>query len=133
MVKKKRSNFSQAVTRVVTAIPPGQVVSYGQVAAYLGVPRAARQVGWTLRQLEGVEMPWWRVVNNAGRVTIKGNRFQDANTQRDLLRQEGIVVNDDFTLDIDKYRFTADEMLLHKWGLPAEYLQMIWMKFKKGY
>ena len=51
-------------------IPYGRVVSYGQVAAYVGVPRGARQVGWTLRRLEDIDIPWWRVINNEGRISI---------------------------------------------------------------
>ncbi len=123
------TKFSQAVVNIVRQIPLGKVVSYGQVAAYVGVPRAARQVGWILRQLEGVDIPWWRVVNNAGRVTIKGNKYVDAHTQRGLLRGEGVGVRDDFSLDIDAYRFVADQDKLKEWGLPREYRDMIWQKF----
>jgi methylated-DNA-protein-cysteine methyltransferase-like protein len=59
-----------------------QVVSHGQVAAYIGTPRAARQVGWAMRSLEGTpSFPWWRVLNSAGRLTIKGNQFNTAQLQ----------------------------------------------------
>ena len=68
------SNFTQKVIEVVQSIPLGKVVSYGQVAVYIGVPRAARQVGWTLRGIEeSVSLPWWRVINNKGRISIEGN------------------------------------------------------------
>ncbi len=127
------SKFSQAVTRIVRDVPIGKVVSYGQVAAYVGIPRGARQVGWTLRRLEGVEMPWWRVVNNAGRVTIKGNLFNDANKQRELLRGEGIEVGEDYNLDMEKHRFVASEELMKKWGLGSEYVRMVGDKFRIGY
>lgn len=132
------TKFSQAVIKIVTDIPFGRVVSYGQVAAYVGVPRAARQVGWTLRRLDTLarsaymNVPWWRVVNNAGRVTIKGNKYVDAHTQRELLHQEGVTVDDDFNLDIDKYRFIAPMENLAAWGLPQQYREMIWQKFGRG-
>lgn len=97
--------FSKCVLQTVKQIPKSKVVSYGQIAAHIGNPRGARAVGWILRQNEMVDIPWWRVVNNAGRISIKGNIFHNAAMQRDLLRQEGIVVNEDFTLDIERYRF----------------------------
>lgn len=127
------SKFAQELMRAVRNIPWGKVASYGQVAAYLNVPRAARQVGWTLRRLEGVEMPWWRVVNNSGRVSIKGNVFNTPELQRRRLRGEGVVVAKDFSFDIEKYRFNPDEALMKKWGLRGEYLKMVHDKFRTGY
>ena len=90
-------------------MPPGKVVSYGQVAAYAGTPRAARQVGWAMRSLEGApDFPWWRVLNNAGRITIKGNQFATARMQKELLEAEGVQVGQDFTLDMSRYRYHSD-------------------------
>lgn len=103
---KRRSPFKNNVLRVVKAVPYGKVVSYGQVALYAGVARAARQVGWILNQNgEAGGVPWWRVVNNKGAITIKGNKYYDARIQRKLLISEGVEVNEDFGLDIEKYRF----------------------------
>jgi len=83
-------------------------MSYGQVALFLDVPNGAREVGWALSMSKDRDMiPWWRVVNNKGRVSIKG-RFS-ADEQRQLLRQEGVKVSEDFTFDIEKYRFFPDE------------------------
>jgi methylated-DNA-protein-cysteine methyltransferase related protein len=127
------SAFSEKVIQVVKSIPAGQVVSYGQVAAYVGVPRGARQVGWTLRQLGDLDIPWWRVVNNQGVISIKGNMYNDAITQRDHLLQEGVIVDANFTLDIKKYRYIASEQSLKIYGLDKYYVQMIWDKFRQGY
>jgi methylated-DNA-protein-cysteine methyltransferase-like protein len=128
-----RSKFTMAVVRMVQAIPAGRVVSYGQVAAYVGVPRGARQVGWVLRQVRGVEHPWWRVINNAGRISIKGNMYHDANEQRDLLRKEGVEIGEGYEIEIEKYRFAASEKLMRKWGLSEEYLNAVWNKFGRNY
>jgi methylated-DNA-protein-cysteine methyltransferase-like protein len=104
------SKFRDYVYEVVQKVPYGKVVSYGQVALYAGIPRAARQVGWILNQSGGkVDLPWWRVVNNAGRITIKGARYSDANLQRKLLVNEGLEVDEEFNLDIEKYRFRPSE------------------------
>lgn len=125
------TKFSQAVVNVVRQVPKGKVVSYGQVAAYVGLPRAARQVGWTLRQLEGVDMPWWRVINNEGRISIKGNMYNDAESQKEHLVSEGINVGKNFEVNIEKYRFVADMKQMQTWGLELEYRQTLWEKFKK--
>lgn len=126
----RHSHFTQKVIQVVQAIPRGKVVSYGQVAVYMGVPRAAQQVGWTLHSLnENVSLPWWRVINNAGRISIRGNKHSDKVLQKKLLEQEGVAVNEDYNLDIDKYRFKADNELLKKWQLPEEYREKVLEKY----
>ena len=97
--------FKQKVIRIVSKIPYGNVASYGQVALYCGAPRAAREVGWVLNKLEGkTPVPWWRVINNTGRISIKGSVFS-AEFQKKLLRAEGITVAEDFTLEIEVYRW----------------------------
>lgn len=118
---------------MVNQIPYGRVVSYGQVAAYVGVPRGARQVGWILRQLERGDVPWWRVVNNEGRISIKGNLYHDANSQREYLRAEGIKVGEDYRVEMAKYRYLVAEDQLKSWGLDTYYVQLIWDKFKLKY
>lgn len=60
--------YRELVLDVVEAIPPGQVMTYGAVAARVGreLRRGGpRQVGAVLRQMGG-GVPWWRVVNAAG-------------------------------------------------------------------
>ena len=119
------SDFKEGVIKVVSLVPYGKVVSYGQVALYIGIPRAARQVGWTLNRMEGeTQLPWWRVINNQGRISIKGSKYSTED-QKELLVQEGIKINDDLTLDIGKYRFIPDQNLLEEFGLDSVYLEMI--------
>ena len=120
------SEFIQKVIIVVQAVPQGKVVSYGQVAAYVGSPRAARQVGGVLRNMEGkVSMPWWRVINNEGRISIKGNLHNSKEIQKQLLEADGIVVGPDFTVDIKAYRFKADMHQLQSWGLGEQYRERV--------
>lgn len=97
-------NFFEKVYMVVRGIPVGHVMSYGQIALFLDMPRAAREVGWALSMIKpGDTVPWWRVVNGKGRISIKGK--YSAEEQRQFLIQEGIKVSNDFTFDIEKYRF----------------------------
>jgi len=78
-----------------------------------------------LNRMEGdVQIPWWRVVNNQGRISIKGSKYT-AEDQRELLVEEGIRVNDDLTLVIEKYRFVPHQNLLEELGLDSIYLSMI--------
>ena len=99
------SDFRKNVLDFVKQIPRGKVVSYGQVAANCGHPRAARQVGGVLRaQAEGTIVPWWRVVNNKGIISIKGNWTATKELQRSLLVKEGIKVGEEYKLDIERYR-----------------------------
>lgn len=101
-------NFKDRVIRYVKSIPKAKVASYGQVAAAAGSPRAARQVGGILRALgpdSGV--PWWRVINRDGVISIKGNWLADKKLQGKLLVKEGVEVSQEFTVDIHKYRVSV--------------------------
>jgi methylated-DNA-protein-cysteine methyltransferase-like protein len=60
-------SFSARVREVIAALEVGDVASYSEVAAWAGHPGAARAVGRVLAHSEG--LPWWRVVNAAGRLT----------------------------------------------------------------
>ncbi len=99
-------NFREQVIEAVNKVPKGKVVSYGQVAARCGSPRAARQVGWMLRTLGGNNrVPWWRVINNLGYISIKGNEVVTPLVQKNFLESEGVVVDDELKIDIEKYRY----------------------------
>jgi methylated-DNA-protein-cysteine methyltransferase-like protein len=126
------SEFKKRVIQIVNDIPSGHVMSYGQVAAYAATPRAARQVGWILNQLEGrIMVPWWRVVNNEGRISIKGTTIYTPQLMKELLEQEGVLVKDDLTFDMKKYRYIATEEDLERWGLDERYIELVNLKYQK--
>jgi methylated-DNA-protein-cysteine methyltransferase related protein len=79
--------FADRVVRVVAATRPGEVVTYGEVAAEAGRPGAARAVGTVLRDAE-IPLPWWRVVTAAGRL-VPGLEAEHAAR----LEAEGVVVD----------------------------------------
>ncbi len=98
-------HFFKRVYRIVRLIPPGKVASYGQIAALLGHPQAARTVGWALSALRGqqiADVPWQRVINSAGRISISRADLS-ADLQRALLEAEGIEF--DARGDVDLRRF----------------------------
>lgn len=80
-------SFTHDVVAVLRGLRPGQVMTYGEVAAEAGHPGAARAVGNVLRDVRGV--PWWRVVAASGRV----NPHDEADASR-RLRAEGVPVRD---------------------------------------
>jgi methylated-DNA-protein-cysteine methyltransferase-like protein len=98
--------FKEAVILYVKKIPKGKVASYGQIAAMAGHPRAARQVGQILKILDigYSDIPWWRVINNQGIISIKGNWTATKELQKDLLFKDGVEVKD-FKIDIKQYRW----------------------------
>jgi len=101
--------FHRAVWTLVRGVPRGRVTSYGAVAALLGSPRAARGVGWALAALRDEEdVPWWRVVNRNGEVSIKGAPGMPA-LQRALLEGEGVVFGPDGRIDLGRFGWSGDE------------------------
>lgn len=82
------AGFEQAVVAVLHSLEPGDVVTYGEVAAEAGFPGAARAVGRLLATSDH-ELPWWRVVTSTGRL-VPGHEDEHAR----LLRAEGVAVAD---------------------------------------
>lgn len=85
-----QSEFRTRVEAVVAQIPPGRVMTYGQLAALCGHPRAARIVGG-IAHFGDPELPWQRVVNKKGGLAAGypgGRRGHQA-----VLAQEGVFVD----------------------------------------
>jgi methylated-DNA-protein-cysteine methyltransferase-like protein len=82
--------FHAAVYRLVRRIPRGRVATYGQIAALLGYPRAARAVGQAMKHAPA-GLPWHRVVNAQGGISRRAN-IGGMMTQRLLLEQDGVRV-----------------------------------------
>ncbi len=80
------TGFQRRVVEVLTALEPGEVVTYGEVAAQAGFPGAARAVGNLLRSWPD-PLPWWRVVTRSGRL-VPGHEREQARR----LQAEGVVV-----------------------------------------
>lgn len=91
----EREPFEDAVDRVLRALKPGDVVSYGEVAAEAGYPRRARAVGQHLARSDG-QYAWWRVVNSAGRLA-PGKEADQARR----LEAEGHHVRDNKVVPLD--------------------------------
>jgi O-6-methylguanine DNA methyltransferase len=82
-------SFTNRVLTVVRRIPPGQVATYGDVAAAAGRPRAARAVGNIMRGCRVHGVPCHRVVAAGG---LLGGYGGNEGLKRSLLRAEGLQV-----------------------------------------
>ena len=80
-------SFEADIRAVLERLRPGEVVTYGEVAAEAGHPGAARAVGTHLAR-HGDTCAWWRVVNSAGRL-VPGHEAEHARR----LRAEGVEVD----------------------------------------
>lgn len=83
------SKTYQTIYEIVRQIPPGRVTSYGQIARLLD-RCTPRMVGFAMASLpEGNDVPWHRVLNHQGRVSVRAHGAPDPG-QRALLEAEGV-------------------------------------------
>lgn len=81
------------VFAIVRRIPRGRVATYGQVATLAGFPGHARQVGYALSALDvDARVPWHRVVNAQGQISVRTGGSGGAIVQRMRLEQEGVTL-----------------------------------------
>jgi methylated-DNA-protein-cysteine methyltransferase-like protein len=87
------------IVDVLMALQDGEVTTYGDVAEVAGYPKQSRLVGRILQTTE-LEVPWWRVVNVAGRLVPGHEREQAA-----LLLEEDVLVRNGRVVDAPSGRF----------------------------
>jgi len=97
----------QRIRDTIRDIPQGTVASYGQIAEIAGVPRGARQVGYTLRHLpDGHDVPWHRVLTASGRIAFaQGTRAYKEQRKRLMMEDVQVVGG---RVDMQKYRWQPD-------------------------
>ncbi len=94
--------FTAEVVRILKEIPPGRVVTYGQVARLAGSPRAARQVVRILHTMsEKHQLPWHRVVNAKGEIAVPDDESREV--QRMLLESEEVEFLSDGRVDLSVF------------------------------
>lgn len=95
-----KKTFQQDVYSVVEAIPPGKVVTYGQIAALVGKPRCSRMVGQSMHNVpSGLRLPCHRVVNSQGRLAPCWEE------QRILLEEEGVKFRKNGCIDMKAFQW----------------------------
>lgn len=81
------------IFQVIAQIPYGRVASYGQIARLAGIPKHPRLVGYVLKHMDAdSSLPWYRVINSQGKISLSKLNDQGQNIQAQLLMAEGILV-----------------------------------------
>jgi methylated-DNA-protein-cysteine methyltransferase-like protein len=99
----------ERIWSVVRRIPRGRVATYGQVARIAGLPKQARMVGYALHALpDGVakSVPWQRVINAQGRISLRAFAGSEA-VQRKLLEREGVRFDGRDRVDLSRFGWRA--------------------------
>ena len=112
--KIAEADWYKNVWKVVSEIPRGHVLTYGEVARLSGNAGAARRVSQALRNApRGMQLPWHRVINSQGKISFP----EDSGgwtRQKDLLENEGVIfLKGRINLDRFGYRGAVDRLL---WG-----------------
>jgi O-6-methylguanine DNA methyltransferase len=95
--------FERKVLTVVSRIPVGRVITYGDVAKLAGKPRAARAVGNIMRQGDRPGVPYHRVIGAGG--TLGG--YSSLQLKRSLLAAEGLTVTPRRVVGFAKVRWNG--------------------------
>ena len=99
------TDINHRIWQVIALIPEGKVATYGDIALHAGLARAARRVGRALKHLpQGTRIPWHRVINSQGRISIPDGSASQY-TQRERLEAEGVVFRSNKSVDLGKYRW----------------------------
>ena len=101
----KRKVEKQVVYEYLTSIPKGKVVTYGQIAKFLGDQNLSRTVGNILHvNPDGDKYPCYKVVNAKGKLA-ENYAFGGLTAQKVRLESDGITVNID-KVDLKKYQWS---------------------------
>ena len=95
---------------MVRRIPPGRVTTYGRIATLVG-GCTARMVGYAMAALKrgtAPDVPWQRVINAKGKVSVHGDGIGNA-MQLDLLEQEGVLFDADGRVDFERFGWLGPE------------------------
>ena len=102
---------------IVRQIPAGKVATYGQIARLAGMPRCARTVGYAMAGCKDATVPCHRVVDRFGGTKACFDTHSPG-TQRALLEAEGVAVNDENRVDLNRFGWhhtLEDALEFRKW------------------
>lgn len=104
---------SERYTRIYAAIrriPRGRVSTYGWIAELAGYPGAARQVGYALAALRPHStVPWHRVINARGALSLERTMAGGGLEQRFLLEAEGVRFDGNGRVDLARFGWRGAE------------------------
>jgi methylated-DNA-protein-cysteine methyltransferase-like protein len=100
----------ERIYAMVRRIPPGRVTTYGRIATLVG-GCTARMVGYAMAALKrgtAPDVPWQRVINAKGKVSVHGDGIGNA-MQRAILEEEGVVFNANDRVDFEQFGWLGPE------------------------
>ncbi len=102
-----KPSFRDQIYEVVASIPKGKVMTYGQISASCGRPRAARIVGGVAHYGD-TELPWQRVVKKDGSLAegypggIEGHRA--------ALAAEGVQIDGNYKVNMARHLWQPESV-----------------------
>ena len=103
MAKPSHGSLYPSIYALVRQIPPGRVTTYGRIGQLAGC--SARTVGFAMAALRpGSNVPWQRVVNRQGQVSLRRDA-EGSLLQQDLLLAEGVCFDCSGKIDLERYGF----------------------------
>ena len=98
-----RSSNYERIYAIIRKIPKGRVATYGQIAMLAGMAGHARQVGYALHVLpEKSKVPWHRVINAKGRISLRSHDMWSS-IQKAILLAEGVSFDADDRVSLADY------------------------------
>ncbi|MFE8699672.1 MGMT family protein [Cytobacillus sp. FJAT-54145] len=96
--------FTEQAVQIIKQIPPGKVMTYGQIASLAGSPRGARQVVRILHSMsEKYQLPWHRVINSKGEIGLRDE--ESFFIQKMSLESEGIHFKRENYIELEVYQY----------------------------
>lgn len=100
--------FTEKVIAIIENIPPGKVMTYGQIANEAEHPHAARQVARILHSMsKKYNLPWHRVINSKGKISLTG---ENAILQRTLLEREHVAIDQYNSINLQVYGYIPKQV-----------------------
>jgi methylated-DNA-protein-cysteine methyltransferase-like protein len=104
---KELAGYQERVFEIVRRCPAGRVMTYGQLAGFLGEGYTPRTVGFVMHNADDT-VPWHRVINAQGACST-GRVLLPPDKQQKLLEAEGVEFNAKGRCDLARYRWTPEE------------------------
>lgn len=93
IMTQSENELHRQILEVIALIPYGKVATYGQIAKLAGLPKHARLVGYVLKHLDvESQIPWFRVINSQGKLSVTRINEFGQNIQQNLLEREGVYL-----------------------------------------